>query len=95
MPAVNEFDPYIAQENADRGAQVIQIDSSKHVTMVAVCAIVCGLCAAISFTCWRAAHDDLVDVQDQYQKERNHVIELEARQKVLADELEELKHHVR
>lgn len=79
----------------NRSAQVIQVDTGRHVAVVAICAVICGICTTISFTTWRAMHDDMVDVQDQYQKERNHVIELEARLKVLADELQELKHERR
>lgn len=82
-------------EASERSAQVIQIDSSKHVTAVAVCAVVCGLC--LMGTCWSLYqmhwtevhhHDDAMDLQDEYQKVRNHVIELEARTKVLTDEVE-------
>ena len=79
-------------EASERSAQVIQIDNGKHVAAVAFCAIVCGFCAAL---CWKMSvsfHDDSVDIQDQYQKERNHVIELEARLKVQGDQIQEMSH---
>jgi hypothetical protein len=38
----------LRQTNATRGAQVIQIDSGKHVSAVALCAALCGLSAALS-----------------------------------------------
>lgn len=84
---------------SDRSAQVIQNFSGKHVAAVAICAAICGLCAAISW--WAVQEniktalryrDDSIDMQMQYEKERNHVIELEARQKFLADQLQELSH---
>lgn len=95
-----EYEPaFVHGEQGDRSAQIIQVDASKHATLIAVCALVCGICAAVS---WWAVneqrsvsvkyHDDSVDLQDQYLKERNHVIELEARLKVLGDEVQELKH---
>jgi hypothetical protein len=83
----------VRARNGGRSAQVIQIDSSKHALIMAVSAFVCGVCVLASLILLRVSHDDLVDVQDQYQKERNHVIELEARLKILGDELQELKRH--
>lgn len=44
----NDEPAYVHQRNADRGAQVIQIDSSKHVAAVAICAAICGLAAALA-----------------------------------------------
>ena len=99
----DEFDyPDIEQTNATRGAQILQIDSSKHISAVALCAIVCGLCAAISW--WavyeqrdtaRRYRDDSIDMQDKYDRERNHVIELEARLKIQGEEIQEMKHERR
>ncbi len=50
----SEYDEpaYIHQRNGDRGAQVIQIDSSKYVNVVAICAAFCGLAVAVSL--WAA-----------------------------------------
>ena len=87
---------------SDRSAQVIQIDNGKHVAAVAICAVVCGLCAALSW--WAVSkqgdisdryHGDSVDWQNQHERERNHVIELEARLKILGDEVQEIKHERR
>lgn len=103
----SEYGPTEGIEQLNEGRannQSIIIDTGKHAAGLAICAIVCGLCAAISW--WAVSeqraiairyHDDAVDVQDQYQKERNHVIELEARLGVLGDEVRNLKEsdHVR
>lgn len=92
-------DPYVHGEQGERSAQIISIDVSRHAAVVAVCAVVCGICVAVSW--WAIAeqraigvrfHDDSVDMQDQYQKERNHVIELEARLNVLSNQVQELTH---
>lgn len=40
--AVVDRDPYIQAENDNRSAQVIQIDSGKHVAVVALCAALCA-----------------------------------------------------
>lgn len=68
-------DAAIYQRNADRGAQVIQIDSSKHVNAVAVCAIVCGMSVVLALVsaivAWNAA--------TEYRIVLNHTMELEAK----------------
>lgn len=86
-----DYDESISQTAGDRSAQVLQIDMGKGFAAMLVCAVISGICATISFTVWRSAHDDSVDIQDQYQKERNHVIELEARLKILGDEVQHMK----
>lgn len=78
--------------NANRNS-ITLVDG--RLSAVVICAALCGICTAISFTVWRSYHDDAVDIQDQYQKERNHVIELEARLKILGDEVQEMKHERR
>lgn len=78
--------------NANRNS-ITLIDG--RLSVIAICAVLCGVCAAISFTVWRSYHDDAVDIQDQYQKERNHVIELEARLSFLTNEVQEMKHEHR
>lgn len=40
--------PFVHGEQGERSAQVIQIDSGKHVAAVAICAAVCGLAAALA-----------------------------------------------
>jgi hypothetical protein len=45
--SINFLPPDIEQ-SGERGAQVVQIDSGKHVAAVAVCAAICGLAAALS-----------------------------------------------
>ncbi len=59
MGVETEYDePYINQNADQRSASVIQIDGSKHVAAVAICAAVCGLAAALAmaamFTASRA-----------------------------------------
>lgn len=92
----------LSQFAGERSNQSIVIDNGKYMAVVAVLAIVCGLCAAISWWAVTEQHavaiqfrDASLDTQDQYQKERNHVIELEARLKILGDEVQEIKHERR
>lgn len=81
----------IAQTNSDRSAQVIQIDNGKHVNAVAICASLCGICMVFSLwasvTAWSTG--------TEYRIQINHTMELEAQQKVLIKEVEELKHEHR
>jgi hypothetical protein len=44
--------PDIEASNDNRSAQVIQIDSGRHVSAVAICAALCGLSAALAI--WSA-----------------------------------------
>lgn len=87
--------PDFHAEAGERSAQVIQIDMGKGLAAMLVCAVICGMCATVCWTTWRSYHDDSVDIQDQYQKERNHVIELEARLHTLTDDVEALRHERR
>lgn len=89
--------PMVEQNNEGKANQFasVVIDNGKYMAVVVILAVICGFCANVS---WRMQNDfrnESIAIQDQYQKERNHVIELEARQKVLADELQELKHERR
>jgi hypothetical protein len=43
-----EYDDYPTQRAGERSAQVIQIDSGKHLAVVAVCAALCGMAGALS-----------------------------------------------
>lgn len=54
-----EYDdiPGIEQRNATRGAQVIQIDSGKHVAVVALCAALCAGSIAASLWAVHVAHN--------------------------------------
>jgi mannose/fructose/N-acetylgalactosamine-specific phosphotransferase system component IID len=69
------IDPGIYQRNADRGAQVIQIDSSKHVQAITVCAAICGMSVVFALiaaiVAWNAA--------TEYRVLLNHTMELEAK----------------
>lgn len=47
--------PDFSAEAGERAAQVIQIDSGKHVAVVAVCAIICGMSAVYAWSATRRA----------------------------------------
>lgn len=50
---MSDYDPPDIEANNDnRSAQVVQIDSGKHVSAVALCAALCGVSAALSL--WAA-----------------------------------------
>lgn len=92
----------VEQSNDGRANQSIIIDNGKYIAAVTICAVTCGLCLCASIWAISEQHkltseyrENYLDTQDEYQKERNHVIELEARQKALADELQEMKHERR
>jgi hypothetical protein len=72
---MNDYEPpFVHGEQGERSAQVIQIDSSKHVNAVVVCAIVCGMSVVFSLVsaivAWNAA--------TEYRVLLNHTMELEA-----------------
>ena len=76
-----EFDPYsIEQQNAERGAQVIQIDSSKHVSVIAWCAAICGVCLAGLVVCACIANWAITEnrvTQSKFENLHSRVIALE------------------
>lgn len=74
-------DATVYQRNADRGAQVIQIDNGKHVTAVVVCAVVCGMSVILAVWAALMARDSITE----YRILLNHYMELEA-------QVEALKH---
>lgn len=80
--------------SANRNTATV-IDNGKYIAAVAICAAICGLCAAQSWSIYQDSRNIGNDLQDEYQKTRNHTIELEARLKVLADEVQEMKHERR
>lgn len=86
--------PDVEQSLDGRGNQSIIIDNGKYMAVVVVLAIVCGLSTAMSFSIYQDSRNLKIDLQDEYQKTRNHTIELEARTKVLADEVQNLKEKV-
>lgn len=89
----SEYDqPDIEQAAEGRNNQSIIIDNGKYMAVIVVLAIVCGFCANVAWRMQSDFRNDAIDIQDQYQKERNHVIELEARLKILGDEVQEMKH---
>lgn len=67
---------------SDRSAQVIQIDNGKAVAAVAVCAAICGLSLAVAL--WAGYQAQLMTTE--YRITTNHVMELEARQKLMEEE---------
>ena len=78
----------ISQRNEERGAQVIQIDSSKHVAAVAVCAAICGVSLAIAIWAGITAEH----AQTEYVIMLSHQTKLEAREEFLEDKVKELEH---
>ena len=84
-----------AQAAGERSNQSIIIDNGKYLAVIVVLAVVCGFCANVSWTIQKDYRNDRITLQDEYQKERNHVIELEARLGVAVDEIRELKHERR
>lgn len=89
----------LSQVAGDRSNQSVIIDNGKYMAVVAVLAVICGGCAVATWNSTGRQADigkryseDSMYTQDQYQKERNHVIELEARLKILGDEVQEMKH---
>jgi hypothetical protein len=44
--------PFVHGEQGDRSAQVIQIDTGKHIAVVAICSALCGIAAV--FAGWSA-----------------------------------------
>ncbi len=74
--SIDDFEPPFVHgdQSGDRNAQVIQIDSSRHIVTVAICAIVCGVCLSgailASGIAWNASTDALMT--------RNRLISLQA-----------------
>lgn len=54
MASVDAFGEFHA-ENDNRSAQVIQIDSGKHVAVVAICSALCAICAGFAFYAYQVA----------------------------------------
>jgi hypothetical protein len=52
MRLINSDSQAVEAENAEYGSQVVQIDSGKHVSAVAICAAICGVSAALAL--WAA-----------------------------------------
>lgn len=73
----------IGNQQADSASQIIQIDSGKHVAVVALCAAICGMSVVFA---WRAS-TLATEATTEYRVLLNHVMELEAAQKAME------KHH--
>lgn len=90
---------YPQQSAGDRSNQSIIIDTGKYAAAMVLCAVVCGVCSGVT---WWAVdrqrevsdryHSDTVDWQNQHERERNHIIELEARLQIQGQEIQEMKH---
>lgn len=48
FPVADAGSNAVSQRNAERGAQVIQIESSRNISVVAICAALCGIASALS-----------------------------------------------
>lgn len=80
--------PLVGQHNDGRANQSIIIDTGKHAAVIAVCAVVCGLSGAVAL--WAGYQAQVMTTE--YRVELNHRMEMEARQKVMAEEIQEIKH---
>ncbi len=91
--SIDEFEPPFVHgdQSGNRSAQVIQIDSSKHVAAIAICAVVCGVSAALSV--WAAVTAQTAATE--YRVVLNHYMHLEAQQEVMLKQLEEKDNAVR
>jgi hypothetical protein len=73
---VNKYEDLkcIGQQNGTRGAQLIQVDSSRHIATVAICSVICGICLSGALLsagiAWNASTDALMT--------RNRLISLQA-----------------
>ncbi len=67
--------PDIEANNDNRSAQVIQIDSGKHLSVVAICSALCGLSAALSM--WAANEARIAEREARMLQ--NYVVELDAK----------------
>jgi hypothetical protein len=67
----------------NQSAQVIQIDNGKAVNMVALCALICGICTAISVYSYVQMHDKLRDSDTEQRLTQQHLMQLEAKIKEL------------
>lgn len=96
---VERIADYELGDGASSNVNSFRVDvGSFTLSAIVLCAIACGYCVSVAWDVSRKFHDESVDIQEQYQRERNHVIELEARTKVNADEISALKQeldHVR
>lgn len=92
-------DSQIVDSNEIETDGPVAVSSSKsdggRATALVICTALCAISAVIAVRVAYSYHDDSVDIQDQYQKERNHVIELEARLHTLTDEVQEIRHERR
>lgn len=88
-----------ATDGQSSANQSIIIDTGKHAAIVAICAALCGISVtvavwcAVQFTTLSASYERAASAAGtEYRLQLNHYMDLEARQKVMADEIEELKH---
>ena len=91
------------RENSDGGWQYdcsidaaapVAVSSSKsdggRATAHVICAVLCAISTTIAVACAYSYREDTLSTRDEYQKERNHVIELEARLHALTEQVEEM-----
>lgn len=80
-------DPDFHNEAGERSAQVINVDTGKHIAAVVLCAAVCGMSVVFA---WRASLL-ATETTIEYRVLLNHTVELEANQKALANRIEEIR----
>ncbi len=74
----------------EQSASVIQIDNGKSVAAVAICAVLCGLCTAVTVgTVWHSNSRE-VETQARIRVLQNHVDELQARVLIANNTMERL-----
>jgi hypothetical protein len=83
-----DLPPGFNAEASDRSAQVIQIDNGKSVAAIGICAVICGICMAVTVgTVWHSK-DREIATEAQLRKTQNHEDELTAQVKYLTKLLE-------
>lgn len=80
--------PFVhGDQSGDRSAQVIQIDSGKHVAAVAVCAALCGMCAIFAWHSDQKADEAITEYHVMF----NHQMYLENQVENLKEKLNALR----
>lgn len=85
----------LSQVAGDRSNQSVIIDNGKYMAAIVVLSLIAGVSGAVAWWAATSYREDSLEIQDEYQKERNHVIELEGNQKSQAEEIHDLQRQLR